>query len=157
MCAEFSYAHFEWSFSTIYRYFQNQNISFVEQGAWKRVALLFNWATRHSIVCILLLCWYFNAMHWSAIGLLTKSATFFLAPNFINSVISQYNGKYGQWITTQNVCKKILHALHFKWTILIKYFSRYIRKCQTGTYFFGWVYIVGGVIKLASLKKIRRA
>ena len=70
-----------------------------------------------------------------------KKYNFFLKPDFINSMISQYNSKYGQWITTQNVRKKILHALHFKWTILIKYFSRYIKQCQTGTYFFGWVYI----------------
>ena len=30
----------------------HQNIGFVEQGAWKKVAPLFNGATRHSIVCI---------------------------------------------------------------------------------------------------------
>ena len=107
----------------------------------KKVALLFNAATRRSIVCMLFLCRYFNVMHWSAIGLLTKSAFFLLASEFINSVISQYSGGYRQWITTQNLRKKILHALHFKWTILIKYFSSYIKKCQTGTYFFGWVYI----------------
>ena len=45
-------------------------------------------------------------------------------------MISQYSGGYGHWITTQNVRKKILHALHFKWTIFITYFSRYIKKCQ---------------------------
>ena len=43
-------------------------------------------------------------------------------------------------ITTQNVRKKILHVSHLKWTILIKYFRSYIKKCRTGTYFFGWVY-----------------
>ena len=58
-----------------------------------------------------------------------------IAPDFINSVISQYNGEYGQWMTTQNVGKKILHALHFKWTLFIKYFSSYIKKCQMGTYY----------------------
>ena len=57
------------------------------------------------------------------------------------SVISQYSGEYRQWISTQNVCKKMLHALHFIRTILITYFSSYIKKCQTGIYFFGWVYI----------------
>ena len=52
---------------------------------------------RRSIVCML------------------KSATFFfLAPDFINSVISQYNGEYGQWMTIQNVRKKILYVLHFE-------------------------------------------
>ena len=71
------------------------------------------------------------------IGLLTKSTTFCFALDLINSVISQYSGEYGQWITTQNVRKKILHTLHFKLTILIQYFSSYIKKCQTGTYFFG--------------------
>ena len=70
-----------------------------------------------------------------------KSTIFFLAPDFINSLISQHNGEYGQWMTTQNVRKKILHALHFKLTLLIKYFSSYIKKCQKGTYFFGWVYL----------------
>ena len=61
---------------------------------------------RCSIVCMPFLWRYFNVVHWSAmIGLLTKSATFFLAPD------------YGQWITTQNVREKILHALHFKWKI----------------------------------------
>ena len=73
-----------------------------------------------------------------------KKCNFFLAPDFINSVISQYSDEYGQWITTQNMRKKILHALHFKWTILIKYFSSYIKKCQTETYFFGSVYIYIG-------------
>ena len=48
-------------------------------------------------------------------------------------------------MTTQNVRKKILHALHFEWTILIKYFTSYIKKCQTGTYFFGWVYLWMGL------------
>ena len=36
MHAEFSFAHFEWSFFGIYCYFHNQNIRFVEQGAWKK-------------------------------------------------------------------------------------------------------------------------
>ena len=63
MHAEFSYAHFEWSFCAIERYFHNQNINFVEQGAWKKVALLFNGATRHSIVFMLFLCRYFNVLH----------------------------------------------------------------------------------------------
>ena len=45
-------------------------------------------------------------------------------------------------MSTQNVRKKIPHTLHFKWTILIKYFTSYIKKCQTGTNFFGWVYII---------------
>ena len=45
-------------------------------------------------------------------------------------------------MTTQNVRQKILHALNFKQTSLIKYFLSYIKKCQTGTYFFGWVYFI---------------
>ena len=63
MHAEFSYTHIEWSFCAIKRYFHNQNINFVEQGAWKKVALLFNGATRRSIVRMLFLCRYFNVMH----------------------------------------------------------------------------------------------
>ena len=39
-------------------------------------------------------------------------------------------------ITSQNVRKKILHVLHFKRIISMKYFSSYIKKCQAGTYFF---------------------
>ena len=56
-----------------------------------------------------------------------KPCYFFLTPDFINSVISQYNGAYEHWITTLSVRKKILHALHyFKWKILIiRYFSSY--------------------------------
>ena len=134
MHAEFSYAHFEWSFFAIHCYFHNQNMSFAEQGAWKKVALLFNEATRRFTVCILFLYRY-----WNAIVLLTKSATFFLQHDFINSVFPQYRGEYEQWMTTQNLRKKILHAMHFKWTT--KYFSSYIKKYQTGTYFFGWVYL----------------
>ena len=38
-------------------------------------------------------------------------------------------------MTTQNVRKKIPHALHLKWTILIKHCTSYIKMCQTGTYF----------------------
>ena len=38
----------------------------------------------------------FNGGLPGAIGLLTKSATFILAPDLINSVISQYSGEYGQ-------------------------------------------------------------
>ena len=94
------HAQFEWSIIAIYHYFHIQNM-FYWAGAWKKVTLLFNGgATRRSI-----LCQYFKVMRWSATGLLTKSATFFLAPDFINSVISQYNGEYGQRMTTQNVRK----------------------------------------------------
>ena len=121
-------------------FFHNQNISFIEQGAWKKWHFC-SMGLQGAPLCACCFCRYFNVMHWSAIGLLTNSATFFLAPNFINFVISPYNDDYGQWMTTQNVRKKILHALHFKYTIFIKYCSSYIKKCQTGTYFFGWVYI----------------
>ena len=127
MHVDFSYAHFEWSFCAIYHYFHNQNIRFVEHGAWKKVALLFNGATRRSIVCMLILCRYFNAMQWSAIGLSTKSAVFFFCiwvHKFRDFTVQRL---YRQWITTKNVRKKILHALRLKWTILIIYFSSYIK------------------------------
>ena len=105
-------------------------------GCLEKSDIFVQWGyTRRFIVCILFLCRYFKAMHWSAIGLLTKSATFSCTWFHINSVIPQCNGEYGQWMTTQNVRKKILHALHFKQIMLIKYFSSYIKKCQTGTYF----------------------
>ena len=69
------------------------------------------------------LCWYWQRCN-------------FLSCTWFHRTI----GEYGQWITTQYVCKKILHVLHFKWIISIKYFLSYVKKCQTGTYFFGWVY-----------------
>ena len=52
----------------------------------------------------------------------------------------EYNAKLHR-MTTQTVRKKISNALHFKLTLLINDFTSYIKKCQTGTYFFGWVYI----------------
>ena len=55
MHVEFSYAHFEWSFFAVYHYFYNQNINFVEQSAWKKVALLFNGATRRGSISWLIL------------------------------------------------------------------------------------------------------
>ena len=63
MNVEFSYAHIEWLFYAIYNYFHNENTSFVEQGAWKKVAHLINGATRRSILCMLFVCRYFNAMY----------------------------------------------------------------------------------------------
>ena len=41
------------------------------------------------------------------------------------------------WTTTQNMRKKIMHALRLKWTISIKYFMSCITKCKTGTNFGG--------------------
>ena len=93
------------------------------------IIVQWEYVCRRSIVCMLFLCRYFNVMRWSAIcKSIDKKYNFFLAPEFINSMISLYSDEYGQWITTQNVRKKILHALHFKWTILIKHFSSYISK-----------------------------
>ena len=55
-------------------------------------------------LCICCLCGYY-IMHWSAIGLL---GTFFLAPCFIFVWFHGKIGEYtGEWITTQNVCKRI--------------------------------------------------
>ena len=61
--------------------FLESKFQFCWAGCLEKVALLFNGATRRSIVCMLFLCRYFNVMHWIVIGL------FFLAPDFINSVI----------------------------------------------------------------------
>ena len=71
--------------------------------------------------------WFYR----SAIGLLRKKCNFQIP--WFHSTMN---------IKTQNVRKKILHALHFKWKFLIKYFSSYIKKCQTGTYFFWVEYIM---------------
>ena len=81
----------------IYCYFHNQNISFVEQGAWKKVALLFNGATRqlhcvHTAFVPVFQCHILKRHR----PIDRKCNFFFLAPDFINSVISQYNGKCGQ-------------------------------------------------------------
>ena len=72
---------------------------------------------------------------------LNKSATFFPTTliNKTDVFIIKNNDKLHK-MTTQNVRKKISHALHFKWTILIKYFTSYIKKCQDGNLLFGWVY-----------------
>ena len=98
--------------------------------------------------------WRFNAWHWNTgtktactqwsacIAPLNKSATFFQAPYSKKLMFWYENNDKFHKMTTQSVRKKILHALPFKWTILIKYFMSYIKKCQTGTYFFGWVYIL---------------
>ena len=43
-------------------------------------------------------------------------------------------------MTTQIVHNKIVFMLIFEWTNPMKYFLSYIKKCQTGTYFIGWVY-----------------
>ena len=43
MHAELSYTHFEWSLCAIHYYFHNQNISFVEQGAWKKSGTFVQW------------------------------------------------------------------------------------------------------------------
>ena len=85
--------------------------------------LFFNEATRGFIVHVyaVFCAGILMSCIESAIGLLTKSETFFHAPDFINCVISPTMGEYGHWITTQNVRKKILHALHFKLIISIKY------------------------------------
>ena len=71
---------------------------------------------------------------------LNKSATFFSKHPAQQKWCFDYeNNDKLQRMTTQNVRKKIPHALHFKLTILIEYFTSYINKCQTGTYIFGWV------------------
>ena len=99
MHARFSYAHFEWSYCKIYHYFHNQNISFVEQGVWKKwhfcsIGLYEALHCVHTAIVPVFQC-HALKMHVH-VGLLTKSATFFLAPDCINSVISQYSGDYGQ-------------------------------------------------------------
>ena len=67
---------------------------------------------------------------------LNKRATFFSKhPAQQNWCSDDKNKNKLHRMTTQNVRKKISHALHFKWTILIEYFTSYIKKCQTGTYF----------------------
>ena len=149
MNAEFSNAHFEWSFCAIYHYFHNQN-KFCWAGVLEKSGTFVQWGYQalhcvHALFVPVLQCHALNRHRP-----IDKKCNFFLAPEFINSVISQYSGDYRQWITTQNVHKKILHALHLKWTILNKYFSSYM--CQTGsTTFFGWVYNEYKLRKLHSI------
>ena len=47
--------------------------------------------------------------------------------------------------------KKILFMFIFEYTNKMKYFLSYIKKCQMGTYFLGWVY------KDASMNTVQRA
>ena len=62
MHAEFSYAHFEWSFCAIYYYFHNQNTSIVEQGAWKKIGTFVQWGYQ-ALHCVhAVLCRYFNVI-----------------------------------------------------------------------------------------------
>ena len=109
----------------------------------KKVALLFNGAMQalhcvHNFVFVS--ARYFNVMHWSAIGLLTKSATFFSCTWFHK--FCDFTVKWWVWTVnnTQNVHKKILHALLLNEQVWLNFLS-YIKQCQTGTYFFGWVYL----------------
>ena len=100
----FLYAHFKWSLCAIYCYFHNQNISFcvsrVLGKKWHFCSIGLQGASLWAH------CFCASSALKRAIGPINKKCYFFLAPDFINSVISQYSGKYGQWITTQNVCKK---------------------------------------------------
>ena len=75
----------------------------------------------------------------SLVAPLNKSATFIQAPCSTKLIFDYENNNTFHRMTTRNVRKEIPHALHFKWTILIKYSSSYIKKCQTGTYYVGWV------------------
>ena len=69
------------------------------------------------------------------VALLNKSVTFSKHPAQQNWCFDYENNNKLHKMTIQNVRKKISHVLHFNWTILIKYFSSCIKKCQTRTYF----------------------
>ena len=70
-----------------------------------------------------------NSMHTMErmVASLNKSAIFSKHPAQQNWCFDYENNDKYHRMTTQNVRKKIPHALHFKWTILIKYFTSYIK------------------------------
>ena len=98
MHAEFSYAHFEWSFCAIYHYFHYQNISFVEQGAWKKSGTFVQWGYQalHCVHAVFVPVFQCHALKRHRPISIDKKCNFCLASYFINSVISQYSGEYGQ-------------------------------------------------------------
>ena len=99
--------------------------------------------------------WRFNAWHWNTgaktactqwSACWTKVPLFSKHPAQQNWCFDYENNDKLHRMTTQNVRKKIPHAVHLKLTILIKYITSYIKKCETGTYFF-WLSVcqyVGG-------------
>ena len=101
MHAEFSHAHISYfllsghslQFIVI---FKIKTSILLSRVLGKTVALLFNGATVRFIVCILLLCRHFSVR--AALKrhrpIDKKCIFYFLAPDFINSVISQYNGEH---------------------------------------------------------------
>ena len=78
--------------------FYNQNISFIEQGAWKKWHFLFiQWGSKalhcvHAVFCAGISMSCIEAPYRP----IDKKCNFFLAPDFINYVTPQYNGEYGQ-------------------------------------------------------------
>ena len=128
MHADFNFAHIEWSFFAIYCYFYDQSNNFVEQVAWKKVALLFNGATSASLCAYCFCAGISMPCIETPYRPIDKKCNFFLAPDFINSTISQYDGEYGQWITMcvrklwmhyilnenfwVNVCRVIIRMSH---------------------------------------------
>ena len=144
MHAQFSYAHFVLLFIVHTHHCTVKSRNVWNQVQEKKVALFVM-----ALQCMTLKYRHNNRVHTMErlVTRLNKSATFFQATCSTKLMLfwlwKSYNKLHG--MTTQNLRKKITHVLHFKWTILIKYFSSYIKKCQTGTYFF-WlsVYIQGG-------------
>ena len=64
----FYYAQFEWSLFAIYYYFHNQNISFIEQGAWKKWHF-YSMGLQGAPLCACCFCACISmpCMHWSAV------------------------------------------------------------------------------------------
>ena len=96
MHAEFSFAHFERSFCASY-YFHNQNVRFVEQGAWGKSGTFVQLgigATMQALHCVHAVFVPVHVVQCHALKRhrpIDKKCNFFiLAPGLINSVISQY-------------------------------------------------------------------
>ena len=143
MHAEFSYAHFEWLFivhthhctvksRNLWIQVQEKSCTFCQfrptYMALQRMTLKYR--HKHNM----------HTMERLHIPIEQKCHLFSKHPAQQNWCFDYENNDKLHKMTTQNMRKKILYELHLKWTILIKYFSSYIKKCQTGTYFFGWVY-----------------
>ena len=102
----------------------------MKSGERKKVALFVN--RPMALQCMTLKYRHKNSMHTMErlVAPLNKSATFSKHPAQQNWCFDYENNDKLHRMNTQNVRKKILHALHFKWTILIKYFSSYIKSVR---------------------------
>ena len=111
---------------------------FMKSGARKKVALFVN--RPMAFQCMTLKYRHKNSMHTMErlVAPLNKSATYFPSTLLNKTLFFYYENNNKLYrMTIQNVRKKISHALHLKWTILIKYFTSVYQKVSDGNLLFG--------------------